>query len=293
MSVSRTVKSEREFIYIPHDSRERFLPIQLSPHDPLKQQGITMGGISSWSKTYRLERNRSFQHLMLYTLRGSAYLAVNQGEPVELSMGDLFIAPGQSVYSYRTRGAKWEAAWVHLEPGSSWDPLVGPGPRVCKALSAEMMVRVMTGYMEESNLQGVDSAPALRAYVELMAVYLQRELENGNPRQADRNRRLKSILSRAQMNLQQGWTVEKIAALAGISRAQLHRVLPELTGRSPMKMIHSLRMDRASELLIYTDRTLAGIAEEVGYDNPFSFSKAFKRYTGTSPAAFRKKAVQL
>jgi len=293
MAASRTVKSEREFIYIPHDSRERFLPLQLSPNDFLRKQGITMGGLSNWSKDYRLARNRSPHHLLLYTLGGSAWLTIDHGKPVELTAGDLLIAPAHSVYAYRTRGSRWESAWLHLGPGSRWDPLMGSEPRVRKAFSVDMIVRVMSGYIEEANLQGVDSAPALKAYVELMLVYLQRELENGNLRQAKRNHRLKSILGSVQTNLRQDWTVEKLAALAGTSRAQLHRILPELTGRSPMKMIHALRMDRASELLIYTEHTLARIAEEVGYDNPFSFSKAFKRHTGTSPAVFRKQAAFL
>jgi AraC-like DNA-binding protein len=290
MAASRTVKSEREFIYIPHDSRERFLPLQLPPNDFLRKQGITMGGLSNWSKNYRLERNRSPDHLMLYTLGGSAWLAIDHGKPVELTAGDLFIAPSQSVYAYRTRGSRWESAWLHLGPRSQWDALMAGEPRVRKALSADMLVRVITGYMEEADLQGVESAQALQAYVELMVVYLRRELESGSLQQAERNLRLKAILGKVQSSLQQDWTVEKLAALAGTSRAQLHRIVPELTGRSPMKMIHALRMDRASELLIYTGQTLAVIAEEVGYDNPFAFSKAFKRYTGTSPAEFRKRA---
>ncbi len=291
MPASRTVKSEREFIYIPHDSRERFLPPQLSPNDFLGRQGISMGGLSNWSKAYRLARNRSPYHLVLYTLSGSAWLTIGNAKPVELSAGDLFLAPCQSVYGYRTRGCRWESAWLHLTPRSRWDRLMSGEPRVCKAFSAGMMERVMSGYIEEANLQGVDPAPALRAYVELMVVYLRRELERGSQRQARRNQSLKAILGTVQLNLRQDWTVEKLAALAGTSRAQLHRVLPELTGRSPMRTIHALRMDRASELLIYTEHTLARIAEEIGYDNAFSFSVAFKRYTGSSPAAFRKKAI--
>ncbi len=288
MPASRTIKSEREFIYIPHDSRERYLPAQLYPDDSLRRQGITLGGLSFWSPGYRLARNKSPDHLILYTMGGSAWLTIDHGRPVELTAGDLLIAPCHSVYAYRTQGSHWESAWLHLGPGSRWDALMGNQPRVRKAVMAEMFVRVMSGYIEEANLQGPDSAEALQAYVELISIYLQRELESGNPRQAKRTHRLKSILGRVQLNLRQAWTVEKLAAMAGTSRAQLHRILPELTGRSPMKMIHALRMDRASELLVYTDQTLADIAEEVGYDNPFSFSKAFKRHTGISPAEFRK-----
>jgi AraC-like DNA-binding protein len=46
-------------------------------------------------------------------------------------------------------------------------------------------------------------------------------------------------------------------------------------------------MTRARQLLRGGNPTLATVAREVGYESPFAFAKAFKRYTGESPGSYR------
>lgn len=48
-----------------------------------------------------------------------------------------------------------------------------------------------------------------------------------------------------------------------------------------------LRMEAAKKELINTTHNLKQIAKKVGYGDEFTFSKAFKRYSGVSPNAFR------
>ncbi len=47
-------------------------------------------------------------------------------------------------------------------------------------------------------------------------------------------------------------------------------------------------MARARELLLTTDRSIADIAEEVGYPDQFYFSRQFQAVTGSSPRHFRR-----
>lgn len=51
---------------------------------------------------------------------------------------------------------------------------------------------------------------------------------------------------------------------------------------------HSVRHDRAVRLLTSTDTSLAAIAHELGYSEPSSFNRAFKRHTGVTPGAYRE-----
>lgn len=48
-----------------------------------------------------------------------------------------------------------------------------------------------------------------------------------------------------------------------------------------------LRMEAAKKELINTKHNLRQVAQKVGYGDEFTFSKAFKRYSGVSPNAFR------
>lgn len=64
--------------------------------------------------------------------------------------------------------------------------------------------------------------------------------------------------------------------------------LPARLGRKSHETSHTLAPSRAKELLSFTSDKLMSIAERVGYEDPFSFSVAFKRETGTSPSGYRK-----
>jgi AraC-like DNA-binding protein len=59
-----------------------------------------------------------------------------------------------------------------------------------------------------------------------------------------------------------------------------------------MEMVTQMRMHQAQELLTNTDNLVKSIAYLLGYSDSFSFSAAFKRYTGYSPREFRKRSLQ-
>ena len=49
----------------------------------------------------------------------------------------------------------------------------------------------------------------------------------------------------------------------------------------------SLRMERAKQLLLTTDLSLAAVSEAVGFNDYFYFMKKFKKETGITPGHFR------
>jgi AraC-like DNA-binding protein len=85
----------------------------------------------------------------------------------------------------------------------------------------------------------------------------------------------------------QGWTVAGLAAEAGVSRAALARRFNELVGEPPMAFLTGWRLALAADLLLEPGVTVSGVARQVGYGSPFTFSTAFKRAYGASPRAYR------
>ena len=58
-------------------------------------------------------------------------------------------------------------------------------------------------------------------------------------------------------------------------------------GMSPTKYRNSIRINVAKSDLLNTNMTVKEIAEKVGFDDAFYFSRIFRSITGTSPKAFR------
>ena len=82
------------------------------------------------------------------------------------------------------------------------------------------------------------------------------------------------------------YTVDTMADDVGISRAQLHRKMKEMTGIATGKFLRNLRMEQAARLLREGKINVAQIADRVGYADQAHFSTAFKSHFGQSPSEY-------
>ncbi|MEU8432705.1 AraC family transcriptional regulator [Streptomyces sp. NPDC029216] len=83
------------------------------------------------------------------------------------------------------------------------------------------------------------------------------------------------------------WSVDRLAAEAGVSRPTLVRRFTPLVGRPPMAYLTWWRLTLAATRLRDTPDSLAAIATRVGYGSPYALSHAFVREFGTTPGRYR------
>ena len=88
------------------------------------------------------------------------------------------------------------------------------------------------------------------------------------------------------------WTLESLARHAGLSRTSLAERFRKTMGNTPLNYLRSVRMQKAMSELSTSERSLEQIAQEVGYQDAFSFSKVFKRTLGVAPRDFRRQDAQ-
>jgi AraC family transcriptional activator of pobA len=72
-----------------------------------------------------------------------------------------------------------------------------------------------------------------------------------------------------------------------VPAAALSRALTQVTGRGTKDLVLDRVMLEAARLLRFTEKSVGEVAFEVGYDDPFYFSRAFKRRFGDAPQAYR------
>lgn len=63
--------------------------------------------------------------------------------------------------------------------------------------------------------------------------------------------------------------------------------LKQKTGHSPIDYFIQMKMQKASQQLDFTNRSVKDIAMSMGFDDPYYFSKRFKKITGMSPRKYR------
>lgn len=92
-----------------------------------------------------------------------------------------------------------------------------------------------------------------------------------------------ALMSLAERQAQIGW----IASAAGLSIRTLQRRLAD-HGLDYSTLIDRVRFDHAQNLLRDPNRDLIEIAYDLGYTDASSFTRAFRRWTGSTPTTFRR-----
>ncbi|MBS6721986.1 MAG: AraC family transcriptional regulator [Clostridiales bacterium] len=83
--------------------------------------------------------------------------------------------------------------------------------------------------------------------------------------------------------------VSEIASFIGISRYYLTHIFKENLHVSPQEYLLNYRMEQVNRLLRTTNLSIQQVAEQVGYENPLTFSRTFKNKYGESPRIYRER----
>ncbi len=107
---------------------------------------------------------------------------------------------------------------------------------------------------------------------------------------AMKDRRIATVLELIHREPWHRWSIAELCGRAGISKTVLAERFASRIGMSPIEYLTDWRMQIAARWLKETAVTLDQVAERCGYDTASSFSKAFKRAFGVSPATYRRRS---
>ena len=99
-------------------------------------------------------------------------------------------------------------------------------------------------------------------------------------------------LTRLTLYPDRAWRVAQLAQLCDMSEPHFFRRFKQATGSPPIDFLRRERINHARRRLLQSDDSVAQVAEQVGYADPFYFSRDFKRYTGVSPKLYRRQNVR-
>ncbi|ATJ82114.1 helix-turn-helix domain-containing protein [Halomonas beimenensis] len=100
--------------------------------------------------------------------------------------------------------------------------------------------------------------------------------------------RLEGALALIDERLDQTPRVEELAERCALSRNRFGELFKATLGQTPKQYLDQQRLRRAMSLLVHSDRSIAEIADGLGFCDPFHFSKRFKALTGESPSDYRR-----
>ena len=99
-----------------------------------------------------------------------------------------------------------------------------------------------------------------------------------------------AVVSRITDNLSQPFSAADIAVELGMSESRFSRFFRRATGNTFTDFVNRVRINRACQLLMESDRLITHICYEVGFNNVANFNRRFLEIKGMTPSEFRKQA---
>lgn len=220
-----------------------------------------------------------------------------------VSKGDFFLTTSAEPYEMRWSVSGADAFVVmHIYLGIALlekaiqETLGGPGAVRLREVSGgrdDVLSMLLEQFRAELTTRHGGSGLFLQGLAQCLAVHLAREyLDDSADDIARRNAlpayKLRRVLADMEANLQKEFSLRALAEAADMSEFHFSRLFKKATGHSPSQFFIRLRMARARQLLLETDRSIIDIGLDVGYSSPSHFSQVFKRQVGVTPSHYRK-----
>jgi AraC-like DNA-binding protein len=236
------------------------------------------------------------QVILIYCVGGKGWIQLAK-KKVYIQAGEIFVIPKEIPHSYRADDQNpWTIYWFHLAGTDCSD-----ATQVIMGYQKEPHHAVQVGFSNERNalfkqiastfLKGYSASNLLFANLSLtyyLATFVSPEhFQNGST--------IPTSLSASdlaiefmQQNLSKSLTLEQIAQSANLSVSFFSRKFKQETGYPPIEYFNQLRLQKACQLLHFSQLRVNEIAVQIGIEDPFYFSRLFKQQMGVSPAKYRK-----
>lgn len=226
------------------------------------------------------------QAIVIVCVEGAGWCRLPSGRH-DVAAGQALVIPAGTAHEYGADAENpWTIWWLHVagaDVGELIDAVHPPIVAVGDVYRAVSLIEAALTRMEHD-----DSARSLQAAAgsawHLLALLAADQTRDPVSR-SDALRQAERYL-REHVGVRT--SVAELAALANLSPSHFASLFRRTTGVGVLRYQTRLRMSRARELLDTTDRSIAEIARELGYTDPFYFSRQFRAVHGVTASEYRR-----
>lgn len=203
-----------------------------------------------------------------------------------------FIPPNTPVYYQAASDEPWEYFWIGIDGEGAEQYLSHLGLTFHAPIFEFTQEKVFTDLLEQMLSISPDSFENRLKLQGLLFLFLSHAATYCSPISGNTAQGTGGHVERAiafiQENYQHPITIESIAEHVSLNRSYLSALFHKQLGQTIQHYLMNYRISRAAELLVLTEDSVQSIAYSCGYNDPLTFSKAFKRQKGLPPLAYRQ-----
>ncbi len=227
----------------------------------------------------------------IYVLSGKGNFNIH-GNTYSMASGDLFVLFPEYIHSYYScENDPWKLVWFGLSGNSVCATIKKTGileskpvlMKTPKFLLRDSMVDIVN-MLDKPNQDKYFFA--LSKFFELLG-NISLYLNESNSRVRNPIEIIEDALRFLELNYVHSIDITTLASHFGYTRTYFTTLFKKITGKNPIAYLTEIRLSKACSLLKNSNLSIQEISTSVGYQDPFYFSKQFKKYFKQSPKKYR------
>jgi AraC-like DNA-binding protein len=268
--------------------------MQARRHPLLKGLFVTAAGYFPTAPGHLVERFGGLPEIILIAcISNRGWAEIDHGKRLPIQTGEILVIPRGAPHAYGAdNDTPWSIVWAHFR-GLDLRHFA----KLLNLTKADPILRLPPGALERLGLEdlymtmeaGCTLASLLAASARLRTILidLARWKIPGNQRIGSTYEALRKNIEWMRSHREMKLDLADLASNAGFSVPHYSCCFKRQTGSSPMNYFQRLKIQHTAQLLALTELHIDEIAATVGIDDPFYFSRLFKKVMGQSPRHFR------
>lgn len=283
---------------LPSGSSRLLLPLsltqQLAEHPLSKSLYPVAYGHYLEARDHRVRRSIHTDHLLIFCHAGRGFFRTEQHQG-SITAGQVLFLPKGLAHSYHSDFEQpWSIYWTHFAGDQSEQFMDYIGIQSQESPPPVLTLRhwqaLLPDVTELLNLQH----QRLTFERAMLAVALLRKLLSQLPLLVRDQDILETGLNRKAIdrfmrdNIHRQLELDDFAAFTGLSRYYFSKKFKELTGFPPIRFFNVMKMHAAKKMLEETEHSVRQIALSFAFEDPYYFSRLFKKVIGVAPQGYRE-----
>jgi AraC-like DNA-binding protein len=240
---------------------------------------------------YRERRKGCDDYILLYSLAGKGYIE-NVAGKMELNPNQFIIIPPHLFHRYQADlDNPWTLYWVHFSSDKleefrmdfNIDRFYSPTDLRFNQKIIDTWVQMYASLADGYNKPNISYANL--CLYRFLSFFI---LTNKTFTLEEADSPLDQSIAFMKENIGKRLSADDIASRFQYSCSHYTAIFKQKTGMSPIDYFIRLKIHFACQLLTQTDLKIKEIADRIGYDDPYYFSRLFKQVTGQSPKVYKK-----
>ncbi|HLU21241.1 MAG TPA: helix-turn-helix domain-containing protein [Bacillaceae bacterium] len=259
-----------------------------------KEPGVLVSGHYQQKYGYVTSRPEGRNDwLMIFTVEGEGNFQIGSFHH-HSHAGDVVIIKPNTAHMYEVReNQSWEFYWSHFIPAPDWFQFFTfsepeKGMYTLHITDSSIQKRIIHAFQNIIN-DHFDSSSYQKDLLlnDLHQIILLLARENWNNVFYNYDPRITEVMDVMKHRFAENLSVQELASYAALSESRFANLFKQQVGDTVISTLIKIRMQRAILLLKHTNKQISEIAHEVGFENPFYFTRKFKQLHGISPSEYR------